>query len=100
MGVSLPHRRSVVVFDEGKRFPPAREFIKQLVADGRYDYIETGSLISIRRNVEDIVIPSEETALRLEPLGFEEILWLRRSRPGRFLYGVRSKRSSLCPSPA
>lgn len=75
MGVSLPHRRSVVVFDEVQRFPPAREFIKQLVADGRYDYIETGSLISIRRNVEDIVIPSEETALRLEPLGFEEFLW-------------------------
>ena len=55
--------------------PPAREFIKQLVADGRYDYLETGSLISIRRNVEGIVIPSEETPLRLNPLGFEEFLW-------------------------
>ena len=75
MGASLPHRRSMVVFDEVQRFPPAREFIKQLVADGRYDYIETGSLISIRRNVEDIAIPSEEMALRLEPLGFEEFLW-------------------------
>lgn len=75
MGVSLPKRKSVVVFDEVQRFPPAREFIKQLVADGRYDYLETGSLISIRRNVEDIVIPSEEVPLRLNPLCFEEFLW-------------------------
>ena len=51
-GVSLPRRNSLIVFDEVQRFPPAREFIKQLVADGRYDYLETGSLISIRRNVE------------------------------------------------
>lgn len=74
-GVSLPRRESVIVFDEVQRFPPAREFVKQLVADGRYDYIETGSLISIRHNVESIVIPSEETALRLNPLNFEEFLW-------------------------
>lgn len=75
MGVSLPRRESVVVFDEVQRFPPAREFVKQLVADGRYDYIETGSLISIRLNVKDIVIPSEERAMRLNPLDFEEFLW-------------------------
>lgn len=74
-GVSLPRRNSLIVFDEVQRFPPAREFIKQLVADGRYDYLETGSLISIRRNVEGIVIPSEETSLRLNPLNFEEFLW-------------------------
>ena len=74
-GVSLPRRDSLVVFDEVQRFPAAREFIKQLVVDGRYDYLETGSLISIRRNVADIVIPSEETALRLNPLNFEEFLW-------------------------
>lgn len=74
-GVSLPKRESIVVFDEVQRFPPAREFVKQLVADGRYDYLETGSLISIRRNVEDIVIPSEEVPLRLNPLCFEEFLW-------------------------
>lgn len=74
-GVALPPRESVVVFDEVQRFPPAREFIKQLVADGRYDYIETGSLISIKRNVENIVIPSEERSLRLNPLDFEEFLW-------------------------
>ena len=74
-GIALPPRRSVLVFDEVQRFPPAREFIKRLVADGRYDYIETGSLISIRRNVEGIVIPSEERSLRLNPLDFEEFLW-------------------------
>lgn len=74
-GVSLPRRDSLVVFDEVQRFPAAREFVKQLVADGRYDYLETGSLISIRRNVADIVIPSEETPLRLNPLNFEEFLW-------------------------
>ena len=74
-GVSLPRRNSLIVFDEVQRFPPAREFVKQLVADGRYDYLETGSLISIRRNVEGIVIPSEETSLRLNPLNFEEFLW-------------------------
>lgn len=74
-GVELPHRDSLIVFDEVQRFPPARELIKQLVADGRYDYLETGSLISIRRNVENIVIPSEETSLRLNPMNFEEFLW-------------------------
>ncbi len=76
-GVSLPRRNAVIVFDEVQRFPPAREFIKQLVADGRYDYIETGSLISLKRNVEGIVIPSEESSLRLNPLDFEEFLWAR-----------------------
>lgn len=74
-GISLPAGRSVIVFDEVQRFPKAREFIKRLVADGRYDYIETGSLISIKRNVEDIVIPSEERSMRLNPLDFEEFLW-------------------------
>lgn len=74
-GVELPERDSVIVFDEVQRFPPAREFIKQLVADGRYDYIETGSLISIEKNVADIVIPSEERAMRLNPLDFEEFCW-------------------------
>lgn len=74
-GVTLVRRKSVIVFDEVQRFPPAREFIKQLVADGRYDYIETGSLISLKKNVEDIVIPSEERALKLNPLDFEEFLW-------------------------
>ena len=74
-GAQLEPRESVIVFDEIQRFPQAREFIKQLVADGRYDYIETGSLISIKKNVEDIVIPSEERAVCLNPLDFEEFLW-------------------------
>lgn len=73
-GVSLPAGNSVVVFDEVQRFPTAREFIKQLVEDGRYHYIETGSLISIKTNVADIVVPSEEHSARLNPLDFEEFL--------------------------
>ncbi len=80
-GVALPRRNSLIVFDEVQRFPPAREFIKQLVEDGRYDCLETGSLISIRRNVQSIVIPSEETALRLNPLNFEEFLWAAGEEP-------------------
>lgn len=74
-GVRLPRRESLIVFDEVQRFPAAREFIKQLVADGRYDYLETGSLISIKKNVAGIVIPSEEVPLRLSPLDYEEFLW-------------------------
>ena len=73
-GARLIERDALVVFDEIQRFPPAREFVKQLVADGRYDYLETGSLLSIRRNVEGIVIPSEETSLQLNPLCFGEFL--------------------------
>lgn len=68
-------RDTVIIFDEVQFFPQARAFIKQLVQDGRYDYLETGSLISIRRNVKDILIPSEEDSVRLNPLNFEEFLW-------------------------
>lgn len=74
-GVELVPRHSLVVFDEVQRFPVAREMIKHLVADGRFDYMETGSLISIRKNVQDIVIPSEEERAELWPLDFEEYLW-------------------------
>lgn len=74
-GVKLPVHESVIIFDEVQRFPRAREAIKWLVADGRYDYIETGSLISIRKNVKDIVIPSEEHHLEMFPMDFEEFLW-------------------------
>lgn len=74
-GVELPERRSAIVFDEVQRFPPAREMIKHLVADGRFDYLETGSLISIKKNTEGIVIPSEEDRVALPPLDFEEYLW-------------------------
>lgn len=74
-GVSLERRNSLVIFDEVQLFPKAREFVKHLVADGRYDYLETGSLISIRENVRDILIPSEEESLRMGPMDFEEFLW-------------------------
>ena len=74
-GVELERRKSVIIFDEVQKFPRAREAIKHLVADGRYDYIETGSLISIQKNVKDIVIPSEEYHLEMFPMDFEEFLW-------------------------
>lgn len=71
-GTRLHPRESAIVFDEVQLFPLARQMIKHLVADGRYDYIETGSLISLRRNVQDILIPSEEEHLDLHPMDFEE----------------------------
>ena len=67
-------RESVLIFDEVQRYPKARELVKHLVADGRYDFIETGSLISIKKNSKDIVIPSEEEEMILNPLDFEEFL--------------------------
>lgn len=73
--VSLRERRSVIVFDEVQLYPPARQAIKHLVKDRRYDYIETGSLLSIKKNVKGIVIPSEETRITMYPLDFEEFLW-------------------------
>lgn len=73
--VKLIPRRSLIVFDEVQRFPRAREAIKYLVEDGRFHYLETGSLISIRKNVENIVIPSEEMRVQLHPMDFEEFLW-------------------------
>ena len=73
--VKLLPRQSVIIFDEVQQFPRARAAIKYLVADGRYDYIETGSLISIRKNVKNIVIPSEERTLTMYPMDFEEFLW-------------------------
>ena len=71
----LYNRESVIIFDEVQMFPKARAAIKYLVADGRYDYIETGSLMSIRKNVKDITIPSEERHIRMYPMDFEEFLW-------------------------
>ncbi len=73
--VPLHKRESLIVFDEVQCFPRARQLIKYLVADGRYDYLETGSLISLKQNVKDIIIPSEEEHLELFPLDFEEFLW-------------------------
>ena len=74
-GVTLKPGNSLVVFDEVQRFPRAREAIKHLVADGRFHYIETGSLVSIRKNVDGILIPSEELKVQMHPMDFEEFLW-------------------------
>ena len=74
-GVKLYERESVIIFDEVQLYPKARAATKYLVADGRYDYIETGSLVSLRQNVKDIVIPSEEEAMEMYPMDFEEFLW-------------------------
>ena len=71
-GITLYARQSLIVFDEVQMFPQARQLIKHLVNDNRYDYIETGSLLSIKRNVESILIPSEERAIKMYPLDFEE----------------------------
>ena len=76
-GKDLPKRKSVIIFDEVQLFPKARQAIKYLVADGRYDYIETGSLISIKRNIKDILIPSEEEKIKMYPMDFEEFLWAK-----------------------
>lgn len=74
-GVELITRKSVIIFDEVQLAPKARQAIKYLVKDGRYDYIETGSLISIRKNVKDILIPSEEVRLDMYPMDYEEFKW-------------------------
>ena len=71
----LTPRRSLIIFDEVQKCPRAREAIKALVEDGRFDYLETGSLISIKKNVENIVIPSEEDGIEMYPMDFEEFLW-------------------------
>lgn len=72
--VRLYPRESLIIFDEVQKFPKAREAIKYLVADGRYDFIETGSLISIRENVENITLPSEERKIKMYPVDFEEFM--------------------------
>lgn len=74
-GVTLYSRRSILIFDEVQKFPKAREAVKYLVADGRYDIIETGSLISIKENVQEISIPSEERQIKMYPMDFEEFGW-------------------------
>lgn len=74
-GVQLKERRSVIIFDEIQKCPKARQAIKYLVKDHRYDYIETGSLLSIKKNTTGIVIPSEETRLTMYPMDYEEFEW-------------------------
>lgn len=73
--VKLYDHESLIIFDEVQLFPRARAAIKYLVADGRYDYMETGSLMSIKKNVRDILIPSEERHIKMYPMDFEEFLW-------------------------
>jgi predicted AAA+ superfamily ATPase len=80
-GVKLYPKESIIIFDEIQQFPKARQAIKYLVADGRFDYIETGSLISIKENVKDITIPSEERALSMYPMDFEEFAWAMGEEP-------------------
>jgi predicted AAA+ superfamily ATPase len=96
-GTTLHERETLLVFDEIQRFPKAREFVKHIVADGRYDLLETGSLISIKKNVKDIVIPSEEDGLALNPLDFEEFLWALGEEP--LANGIRSAFGDKSPLP-
>lgn len=83
-GITLYRRESVIIFDEIQLRPPVRQAVKYLVADGRYDYIETGSLISIKKNVRGIVIPSEEHKIPVHPMDYEEFMWAT----GNDTYGV------------
>lgn len=71
----LYKRESLIVFDEVQQFPRARQLVKYLVADGRYDYLETGSLIRLKKNTENIILPSEEEHMEMFPMDFEEFLW-------------------------
>ena len=75
LGIPPLPKGSLIVFDEVQSFPSAREAIKPLVADGRYHYVETGSLLSIRRNTDGILVPSEERHVKMFPMDFEEFLW-------------------------
>ena len=94
--VELKERKSVIIFDEVQLAPKARQAIKYLVKDGRYDYMETGSLISIRKNVRDILIPSEEVKLHMFPMDYEEFRWaLGDTATIRLLQGCFQGRKSM-----
>ena len=103
----LHRHESLIVFDEVQQFPRARQLIKYLVADGRYDFLETGSLIRLKKNTENIIIPSEEEHIEMFPLDFEEFLWamgdeatfplIKKTPPAAFLKCAASTRAS--PSP-
>lgn len=95
-GVELKERKSAIIFDEVQFAPKARQAIKYLVKDGRYDYIETGSLISIRKNVKDILIPSEESKLNMYPMDYEEFKWaLGDTATVKLLSGCFQNKTSL-----
>ena len=94
--VELKERKSVIIFDEVQLAPKARQAIKYLVKDGRYDHMETGSLISIRKNVRDILIPSEEVKLHMFPMDYEEFRWaLGDTATIRLLQGCFHGRTSM-----
>lgn len=94
--VELKERKSVIIFDEVQLAPKARQAIKYLVKDGRYDYMETGSQISIRKNVRDILIPSEEVKLHMFPMDYEEFRWaLGDTATIRLLQGCFHGRTSM-----
>ena len=93
--VKLIKRKSLIIFDEVQLFPRARESIKAFVEDGRYDYIETGSLVSIKKNVKNILIPSEEERIKLHPLDFEEFLWANNNGTYHMLFEEYKKRQKL-----
>lgn len=95
-GKELYPRESIIIFDEVQLFPKAREAIKYLVSDGRYDFIETGSLISIKENVKDIVIPSEERHIKMYPMDFEEFCWALNEKPiVSYIQSCFNKREAL-----
>lgn len=97
-GVSLVKRKSLIIFDEVQFAPRARQSIKHLVGDGRYDYIETGSLISIKKNVENILIPSEEHKIKMYPMDYEEFRWaLGDNATGDLLRSAYRQRQKLGP---
>ena len=98
-GVSLIKRETLIIFDEVQFFPQAREFIKHLVADGRYDYLETGSLISLKSNVQGILLPSEEDALQMSPMDFEEFLWAMGEEPLAQAIGAAYTARKSLPEP-
>lgn len=97
--VNLYERNSVIIFDEVQNCPMARQAIKYLVADGRYDYIETGSLISIRKNTESITIPSEEERVQMNPMDLEEFRWAMGDEVSIDMYRqMLDKRMAVGPS--
>ncbi len=94
-GITLYKRESVIIFDEIQLMPKARQAIKYLVADGRYDYIETGSLISIKKNVKNIVIPSEEIKIQIFPMDYEEFMWASGNDTYPLLRELYSKKTAV-----
>ncbi len=94
--VTLHRNESLIIFDEIQQFPKARQSIKRLVKDGRFDYIETGSLISIRENVAGITIPSEERQIKMYPMDFEEFCWaLGEAKMTEYIRGCFAQKKPL-----